>query len=131
MAQYIKSRVGASIAVLEDDESWPPEFLDWSGEPLAYSRYRGTTPAGSSATLGTPNPRAAACLADPNGSLVIVNDGQFYHILHGTKLLPPSGLKRLHSVLADASDVLAKGMHGSPDLEIGRASCRVRVGQYV
>src|SRR3546814_7389083 len=81
MAQYIKSRVCASIAVLEDDESWPPEFLDWSGEPLAYSRYRGTTPAGSSATLGTPNPRAAACLADPNGSLVIVNDGQFSHIL--------------------------------------------------
>src|SRR3546814_8991727 len=76
MAQYIKSRVCASIAVLEDDESWPPEFLDWSGEPLAYSRYRGTTPAGSSATLGTPNPRAAACLADPNGSLVIVNDGR-------------------------------------------------------
>src|SRR3546814_11153354 len=41
----------------EDDESWPPEFLDWSGEPLAYSRYRGTTPAGSSATLGTPKDR--------------------------------------------------------------------------
>src|SRR3546814_14297822 len=52
----------------------------------------------------------------PYTTLFRSNDGQFYHILHGTKLLPPSGLKRLHSVLADASDVLAKGMHGSPDL---------------
>src|SRR3546814_9413016 len=53
MAQYIKSRVCASIAVLEDDESWPPEFLDWSGEPLAYSRYRGTTPDRKSTRLNS------------------------------------------------------------------------------
>src|SRR3546814_15467003 len=73
MAQYIKSRVCPSIAVLEDDETWPPEVLDWSGDPLAYSSYSVNTPEGRTPTLGTPHARADACLAHTTGSHVIFN----------------------------------------------------------
>lgn len=114
--QYLKSRVCASIVTLDVDESWPSEYFDWSGATIAQASRREAPAAAVPFSQRKHDPRTAPCLADPNGSLVIVNDGRFFHVLYGTKALPPTGLTRLYSALTDASDIVAKGLHGSPAL---------------
>lgn len=116
MSQYFKSRVCASFAVLEDNESWPSEAFDRSDASFTRSPYREMMLAAMPTSLRAPDPRTAACLVDPNGSLVIINDGHFHHILYDTKPLPPVDMKRLHSSLVDASEIIAKGIGGSSDL---------------
>lgn len=116
MSQYFKSRVCASFAVLEDDDSWPSEAFDWSDASFTRSPYREMIASGLTSGMQAPGPRDAACLVDPNGSLVMINDGQFIHILYDTNPLSPAELRRLHSAVADAGAILEAGMTGSPDL---------------
>lgn len=116
MSQYFKSRVCASFAVLEDGDSWPSEAFNWSDASFTRSPYREMIMAGRLSSLQAPGPRDAACLVDPNGSLIMINDGQFFHILYDTQPLPPADLKRLHSELSDAAGIIAAGMTGLPDL---------------
>ncbi|MFC0304019.1 hypothetical protein ACFSTI_06575 [Rhizorhabdus histidinilytica] len=116
MSQYFKSRVCASFAVLEEDDSWPSEAFDWSDASFTCSPYREMLLAQMPEDARAPSPREAACLVDPNGSLVIINDGQFRHILYDTKSLQPTDVKQLHSIITSTSEIIATGIDGSPDL---------------
>lgn len=114
MSLYFKSRVCASFAVLEHGESWPSESFDWSDASFTHSPYWHMRRSGLPEIMRAPDPRDAACLVDSNGSLVIINDGKFRHILYDTKLLPPGDVASLHSTLMDTSELIATGMGGSP-----------------
>ncbi len=107
MGQYFKSRICGSIALLEDDDHWPPDTFDWSDASFTYSPYREFMSAGIPDAMRSPPPRVEGCLIDPSGSLIVVDDGQFRHLLYDTKALTLDGMKTLFSAVGEVSLSLA------------------------
>ncbi|MCM7333132.1 hypothetical protein M8R73_22475, partial [Enterobacter roggenkampii] len=50
----------------------------------------------------SPKPSQERCYVDPNGTLVVVDDGDFYHLLYDTAELNLSQMKSLNETLGVA-----------------------------
>lgn len=107
MGQYFKSRICGSIALLEEDDHWPPDTFDWSDASFTYSPHREFNSAGIADAMLAPPPRVEGCLIDPSGSLIVVDDGQFRHLLYDTNALTLDGMKTLFNAVGEVSLSLA------------------------
>lgn len=116
MGQYFRSRVCASFTILEEGDSWPSDAFDWSDALFTRSPYREMVVGNSHPSTRMIDPCNASRLVDPSGSLVMINDGQFNHILYNTTPLSPASVKKVHTALLDAADLVAAGIMGSPQL---------------
>lgn len=104
MKHYFKSKVCSSIELLRDEDRWPLDPFDWSNSTFTYSPYndflRGQI--GHESSLLSPKPSQERCYVDPNGTLVVVDDGDFYHLLYDTAELNLSQMKSLNETLGVA-----------------------------
>lgn len=107
MAQYFKSRICGSFALLDDEEHWPPDTFDWSDASFTFSPDHEYLSAGIPESMRAPPPRVEGCLVDPSGSLILVDDGQFKHLLYDTKALTLDGMKSLFAAVGHVSGSLA------------------------
>lgn len=101
MKHYFKSKVCSSIELSRDEDRWPHDPFDWSNSTFTYSPHndfwRGQI--GHDSSLLSPKPSQEKCYVDPNGTLVIVDDGDFYHLLYDTAELNLSQMKSLNETL--------------------------------
>ncbi len=107
MAQYFKSRICESFALLDDDEHWPPDTFDWSDASFTHSPDREIISAGIPEGMRAPPARIEGCLVDPSGSLILVDDGQFKHLLYDTKALTLDAMKTLFAAVGAVAGSLA------------------------
>lgn len=95
MSQYFKSRVCASLTLRHDEDAWPPDTFDWSDASFTFSamgdyireRFPSTAASG---------PVRERCLVHRTGTLIIVGDGRFNHILYDTRPLNAVEMKGLY-----------------------------------
>ncbi|MFJ5486060.1 hypothetical protein [Pectobacterium actinidiae] len=102
MGHYFKSKICSSLTQLGDDTPWPPNTFgcldaSFSHSPLLYYV----------AANIQPRPRIEECIVDPDGTMIIVDDGQFRHIMFDTLALTLEGMKDLHSALGAVAQSLA------------------------
>lgn len=104
MRHYFKGRVCSSIELAKDEYLWPPDPFDWSSATFTISPYtnRVRELIGEDSSLLAPAPGSEHCYVDLNGTLIIVDDGEFNHILYDTSELNLTQIKTLNSNLADA-----------------------------
>jgi hypothetical protein len=107
MSQYFKSRVCGSLTALDDGEQWPPDAFDWSDASFTYSPDREQMISALPKSMRAPRPRIEGCLVDPDGTVVVVDDGRFQHLLYDTKALTLEGMKTLLEMVGDVSHSLA------------------------
>jgi len=117
MAQYFKSRICGSFALLELEDHWPPDTFDWSDASFTFSPYHEHLSAMIPKGMRAPPRRVEGCLVDPSGSLILVDDGQFKHLLYDTKALTLDGMKSVFAAIGTASSSLAAsiGLAGNPN----------------
>ncbi|WNK42639.1 hypothetical protein [Pantoea agglomerans] len=111
MQQYFKSRICSSIELSRDEDLWPPDPFDWSNATFTYSPYLNNIrdKIGHDSSLLAPAPTSGNYYIDLNGTLALVDDGEFYHLLYDTSELNSSQMKDLNAKLADA--VLSTGVN--------------------
>lgn len=104
MRQYFKSRICSSIELSRDEDLWPPDPFDWSNATFTYSPYLNhlRDKIEHNSSLLAPAPTSGNCYIDLNGTLALVDDGEFYHLLYDTSELNSSQMKDLNAKLADA-----------------------------
>ncbi|MDU5930452.1 MAG: hypothetical protein E6Z14_25660 [Klebsiella pneumoniae] len=104
MRQYFKSRVCSSIELSRDEDLWPLDPFDWSNATFTYSPYFNhlRDQVGHDSSLLSPAPTSENCYIDLNGTLALVDDGEFYHLLYDTSELNSSQMKDLNAQLAGA-----------------------------
>ncbi|MBS6059875.1 MAG: hypothetical protein E6199_02175 [Mixta calida] len=104
MGQYFKSRICSSIELSRDEDLWPPDPFDWSNATFTYSPYINHIRdiIGRDSSLLAPAPTSENCYIDLNGTLAVIDDGEFYHLLYDTSELNSSQIKSLNEKLADA-----------------------------
>lgn len=104
MRQYFKSRICSSIELSRDEDLWPPDPFDWSNATFTYSPYTHhlRDQIGHDSSFLAPAPTSENCYIDLNGTLALVDDGEFYHLLYDTSELKSSQIKTLNTNLADA-----------------------------
>ena len=104
MRQYFKSRICSSIELSRDEDLWPPDPFDWSNATFTHAPYISDliNKIGHDYSLLTPAPTSESCYIDLNGTLALVDDGEFYHLLYNTSELNLSQMKALNENLVDA-----------------------------
>ncbi|WP_050418893.1 hypothetical protein [Bradyrhizobium tropiciagri] len=96
MRHYFKSRICASFAQREDEDVWQWDPFDWREASFTYSPHDARLSSFSSSTVQHRQPgQAPGCLVHESGSLVIVNDGKFQHLLYDTEPLNHVALKKV------------------------------------
>jgi hypothetical protein len=95
MNQYFKSRVCASFAQRGNEDVWPPDLFAWVNATFTHS------PEGEHLRMAIPEswralePMREVCLIHTSGTLIILNDGDFFHVLYDTKPLNLVATKNL------------------------------------
>ncbi|EWG68202.1 MULTISPECIES: hypothetical protein [unclassified Enterobacter] len=103
MNHYFKSKVCSSIELSRDEYRWPPDPFDWSNSTFTYSPYNNFLREliDHDSSLLSQKPTHEQCYVDPNGTLVIVDDGNFYHLLYDTAELKLSQIKNFNETLGE------------------------------
>lgn len=116
MNQYFKSRVCASFALREDEDAWPWDLFHWSNAAFTHSPFYEDLASLTPEEHRAEQHKKEECLIHPSGTLVIVNDGQFHHLLYDVEPLNPIAIKRVHQELAGltASVSSLAGLSASP-----------------
>lgn len=104
MRQYFKSRICSSIELSRDEDLWPPDLFDWSNATFTHSPYNNhlRDQIDHDSSLLAPPSTSEICYIDLNGTLAIVDDGKFYHLLYDTSELKSSQIKILNANLSNA-----------------------------
>ncbi|WP_420133540.1 hypothetical protein [Rhodopseudomonas sp.] len=97
MNQYFKSRVCASFDLAKDDDAWATDPFEWLDASFTHSPYLAEVSAHRAPPL------RELCSIHQSGSLIIVNDGSYRHLLYDTKPLNGVQVKRVHDELAKLS----------------------------
>ncbi|EID9445355.1 TPA: hypothetical protein NQM65_004722, partial [Salmonella enterica] len=100
---YFKSKVCSSIELSRDEYRWPPDPFDWSNSTFTYSPYNNALreQIDHHSSLLSQKPTHEQCYVDPNGTLIIVDDGNFYHLLYDTAELNLSQIKNFNETLGE------------------------------
>ncbi|HBZ7514711.1 Uncharacterised protein [Klebsiella pneumoniae] len=110
MSHYFKSRICSSLALLEEEDVWPPDTFNWLDASFSYSPYHeflsSAIPENSRATQS----RIDECLIDPDGTIIIINDGSFRHLLYDTKTLTLDRIRKLYNDVVEESNHLANNI---------------------
>lgn len=116
MAQYFKSRICGSLALLDDDEHWPPDTFEWADASFTYPPEREYLSQAIPDRLRAPPPRVEGCLIDSSGRLIVVDDGHFRHLLYDTQALTLEEMKSLFSAVGTVTSSLGEiiGMAANP-----------------
>lgn len=116
MNQYFKSRVCASLAMRDNEESWQNELFDWSDAAFTHSPFIASLSAHVPEELHKHRPKRESCHIHSSGTLVMVDDGQFRHFLYDTEPLNPVVIKKVHEELAGLATSLTPliGLSASP-----------------
>ncbi|EBO5241592.1 hypothetical protein DP606_23000, partial [Salmonella enterica] len=103
MNHYFKSKVCSSIELSRDEYRWPPDPFDWSNSTFTYSPYNNALreQIDHHSSLLSQKPTHEQCYVDPNGTLIIVDDGNFYHLLYDTAELNLSQIKNFNETLGE------------------------------
>ena len=113
MSHYFKSRVCASLALRDDEDTWPWNLFDWRDSSFTHSPLdEAIAPPGSKAMQR----KREHCLIHSSGTLVILDDGQFRHFLYDTEPLNQVAIKAVHENLSGLSLSLATmiGLSATP-----------------
>lgn len=104
MKHYFKCKVCSSFELRRDEDRWPLDPFDWSNSTFTYSHFDNLRwgEIGHDSSLLAPKPFNERCYVDPNGTLIIVDDGDFYHLLYDTAELNLSQMKKLNDTLGEA-----------------------------
>jgi hypothetical protein len=105
MNQYFKSRVCASFDAAKKEDEWPPDHFDWLNATFTHSPYLTDTMAYRAVA-----PTREQCLIHQSGSLIIVDDGAYRHVLYDTKPLNVIQVKKVHNDIAELSLRLMAGI---------------------
>jgi hypothetical protein len=108
MSQYFKSRVCASFAMQRDEDNFEDAF-DWSDYSFTHSPFL------TELSQGRFQAKEQNCLIHQTGSMIILDDGTYSHVLYDTKPLNPVEMKSLHNAASSVADTLlaAIGVGGS------------------
>ncbi|TFW57794.1 hypothetical protein CT676_27715 [Bradyrhizobium sp. MOS001] len=109
MRHYFRSRICASFAQREDEDVWQWDPFDWREASFTYSPYDAWLSSSSSRTVQAGQPEHASCLVHESGSLVIVNDGRFQHLLYDTEQLNDVALKKVQDEISGLMLSIASG----------------------
>ncbi len=101
MNQYFKSRVCAGFARRHDEDIWPPDQFAWLDATFTHSPFDEHMREGIPDSVGVPGPRREACLVHNTGTLIVVSDGGYTHVLYDTSPLDERAVKSLHGKMGD------------------------------
>jgi hypothetical protein len=105
MGHYFKSKICSSFAQLEDEDYWPPHTFDCLDASFSHSPLLAHVAANI-----PPRPRIEECMVDPDGTIVIVDDGQFRHLMFDTMALTLERMENLFSALGNVKQALAENI---------------------
>lgn len=119
MSQYFKSRVCASFARRHDEDMWPPDQFAWPDASFTHSPFAEFVRGGLPEGIRAPGPQKEVCLVHNSGTLIILDDGHYRHILYDTKPLNAVATKNLYEGICDAAQSVASavGLSNSPALD--------------
>ncbi|WP_316195591.1 MULTISPECIES: hypothetical protein [unclassified Bradyrhizobium] len=113
MSQYFKSRVCASFALRDDEDTWP---WDWNDAVFTHAPFRERLPPHVPDEFRAGRETRERCLVHPTGTLVILDDDRFRHFLYDTAPLNLVAVKQVHEELAELAGSLAPLIGLSPSL---------------
>lgn len=110
MSQYFKSRVCAGFARRHDEDIWPPDQFAWLDATFTHSPFGEYLREGVPESLRGPDSRRESCLLHNTGTLIVIDDGSYNHILYDTKPLDERATKNVHEKIGDMSRDVAAAM---------------------
>lgn len=102
LPQYFKSRVCGGLVLMKDDDAWTTDAFDWSDAPFFRQPSNFIETEQNNLTPGT------GCFVDGSGTLIVITDRNFHHVLYDTWPLDPAELKGALDDVSDVADRLAK-----------------------